>query len=70
MGFMSGRVMCQNFWNSLVPSMLPASYSSGGTVCRPARNEMAKNGRPRQAFTRMMENIARLGLPNHNGPCT
>src|SRR5262249_61222504 len=52
----------------LAPSMVADSCSSMGMVCRPARIEMPKNGRPRQVFTMMTEIMAMVGLPSHENP--
>ena len=52
---------CQKRPTGPAPSDSAASYSSRGMATRPARRVMAKNGRPRQVFTRTTVNIARYG---------
>jgi hypothetical protein len=37
-------------------------------VCRPARIEMPKNGRPRHVLTMMTEIMAMVGEPSHENP--
>src|SRR5207237_8856434 len=48
--------------------MVADSCSSTGMVCRPARIEMPKNGRPRHVLTMMIEIIAIVGVPSQDGP--
>ena len=50
------------------PSMVADSCSSTGMVCRPARIEMPKNGRPRHVLTMMIEIMAMVGVPSQDGP--
>src|SRR3989442_15393187 len=38
--------------------MVAASYSEGGTVCKPASNVMAMNGTPRQMFAKITDQRA------------
>src|SRR2546422_6229500 len=48
--------------------MVADSCSSRGMVCRPARIEMPKNGRPRHVLTMMIETMAMVGVPSQDGP--
>src|SRR2546425_1188631 len=50
------------------PSMVADSCCSTGMVCSPARIEMPKNGRPRHVLTMMIEIMAMVGVPSHDGP--
>lgn len=45
-GFRVGTVTCQNRLQAPAPSIVAASYSSSGTVSRPASTVTATNGKP------------------------
>src|SRR5215467_13903210 len=55
--------MWRKIWNRLAPSMVAASYSDGGTVCKPARSVIATNGMPRQILAKITDQRAFHGLP-------
>src|SRR5215475_1956470 len=62
-GVSSGYVTWRNICQRLAPSMMAASYSDGGTVCRPASRVMAMNGTPRQMLAKITDQRAFHGSP-------
>src|SRR6267142_448651 len=55
--------MKRNISHLLAPSIVAASYSEGGTVCRPASSVIATNGTPRQILAKITDQRAFQGLP-------
>src|SRR5262245_36089734 len=55
--------MCRKICHLLAPSMVAASYSEDGTVCRPASRVMAMNGTPRQILAKITDQRAFQGSP-------
>src|SRR5215212_2023282 len=55
--------MWRNICQGVAPSRVAASYSDGGTVCRPARRVIAMNGTPRQMLAKITLACAWSGTP-------
>ena len=53
----------------LAPSTAAASYCSPGIAFNPARNEIPKNGNPRQMLTKITDAIAVPGSLSQPTPC-
>src|SRR6266404_1103041 len=55
-GRSSGKVIRQNIWCGVAPSIRAASYTSVGTALRPEVINIIANAMPRQVFTTMIIN--------------
>src|SRR5438034_9209780 len=55
-GRSSGKVIRQNIWRGVAPSIRAASYTSVGTALRPDVINIIANAMPRQVFTTMIIN--------------
>src|ERR1700736_579525 len=53
-GRSSGKVIRQNIWRGVAPSILAASYTSGGTALKPEVINIIAKAMPRQVFTTMI----------------
>ncbi|SKF62095.1 Uncharacterised protein [Mycobacteroides abscessus subsp. abscessus] len=63
-----GKVMCQKRWEADAPSMAPASCSSSGTVCNPARKMIMDVPKLRQVAMMISESKAVRVSPSQLGP--
>src|SRR5450631_3444514 len=53
-GRSSGKAIRQNIWRGVAPSILAASYTSGGTALKPEVINIIAKAMPRQVFTMMI----------------
>ncbi len=67
MGDSRGKVILQNIWNRLAPSICAASRTSSGMFCRPAKNRMILYPRFFQVAAAVTTTRAREPVVSHLG---